>query len=119
MSVVTSAATQLFYNTTRHLFWIGLSDASDGAVLEGYNNCATGQPSTISGGGNNALTNCQVYNSSGWLLSYCVTSLHNYLCEADGEVCMTDTSYLVWNCYIDLYSFIFGLYIKSSLATLD
>ena len=61
----------------------------DGRVLEGYNNWATGQPSTISGGVNNALANCVVYNGSGWLLSYCVTSLHNYLCEADGEVCMT------------------------------
>lgn len=81
-----------FYNTTRQLFWIGLSDAlqegifqweQDGRVLEGYNNWATGQPSTISGGVNNALANCVVYNGSGWLLSYCVTSLHNYLCEAD------------------------------------
>ena len=61
----------------------------DGRVLEGYNNWATGQPSTISGGVNNALANCVVYNGSGWLLSYCVTSLHNYLCEADGEACMT------------------------------
>lgn len=81
-----------FYNATRQLFWIGLSDAlqegifqweRDGTMLRGYDNWATGQPSTTSGGVNNALANCAVYNGSGWLLSNCVTSSHNYLCETD------------------------------------
>ena len=83
-----------FYNTTRQLFWIGLSDSSqegifqweqDGAILEGYNNWATNEPTTIDGGVNNARTNCVVYNGTGWLLSNCVTASYNYLCEADCE----------------------------------
>lgn len=83
-----------FYNSTRQLFWIGLTDVSqegifrwerDGTMLGGYSNWATGQPITISGAANNVISNCVVYNGSGWLLSNCVTSSHNYLCEADGE----------------------------------
>ena len=57
----------------------------DGRMLTGYDNWATGQPRTVTGGVNNDLTDCVVYNGSGWLLSNCITSSRYYLCEADGE----------------------------------
>ena len=57
----------------------------DDMVLDGYDHWATGEPTTINGGINTDRTNCVVYNGTGWLLSNCVTSLHNYLCEVEGE----------------------------------
>lgn len=91
--IMSFAVRREFYNTTRQQFWIGLSDDlqegifhwEDGTILGSYKNWATGEPVTTSGGVNNALTNCVVYDGSGWLLSNCVTSLHNYLCRANSE----------------------------------
>ena len=63
----------------------GIFQWEDGTVLEGYDNWATGQSTTVTGGVNNDRSNCVVYSGSGWLLSNCVTSLYDYLCEAESE----------------------------------